>query len=88
MADQVSEEVKAQRSARMISLGERKRRIFESGFVGKEVEVLVEEEAEVNGRTVQTGYTREYMKIALESEKNLKNCIVNVQIDNDSQIIH
>ena len=88
MDGQVSEQVKAERSALMIALGERRRKAYEAGFIGKTVEVLVEEEARIGGKIMQTGHTREYMKIALESEKNLRNSIINVQIDNESQIIH
>lgn len=57
-------------------------------FQGKEVEVLVEEDQELNGKEVQTGHTKEYMKIALEINENLKNSIIKVQIGKDSQIIH
>ncbi len=88
MDGQISEKVKAQRSAVMIRMGEEKRRAYEAGFVGREVEVLVEEETELNGKTVQTGHTKEYIKIALESEQDLRNTVVKVQIENDSQIIH
>ena len=87
MGGQVSEQVKARRSALMISLGEKKRKAYEESFVGKEVEVLVEEPAVIEGRTVQTGHTKEYIKIALEQEEDLRNQIVKVRIDNDSQII-
>ena len=55
MEGQVSEQVKAQRSALMISLGERKRKAYEESFVGKDVEVLVEEPAIIGGKAVQTG---------------------------------
>ena len=51
------------------------------------MEVLVEEDQELNGKEVQTGHTKEYMKIALEINENLKNSIVKVQIGKDSQII-
>ena len=88
MPDQVDEQIKAQRSARLIELGEKKRKAYEKKFIGRTVEVLVEEDAVINGKNVQTGHTKEYIKIALDSEQNLRNCIVNVQIDNDSQIIH
>ena len=88
MPDQVDEQIKAQRSARLIELGEKKRKAYEKKFIGRTVEVLVEEDAVINGKNVQTGHTKEYIKIALDSEENLRNCIVNVQIDNDSQIIH
>lgn len=88
MQDQVDEQTKAKRSALMIELGEKKRNAYENSFVGKEVEVLVEEDAVIGGKPVQTGHTKEYIKIALDTKENLRNCIVNVQIDNDSQIIH
>ena len=87
MEGQVSEQVKARRSALMISLGEKKRKAYEESFVGKDVEVLVEEPAVIEGRTVQTGHTKEYIKIALEQEEDLRNQIVKVRVDNDSQII-
>ena len=88
MDGQVDEQVKGRRSAAMIGLGEKKRRQYEQSFLGKEVEVLVEEDAVVNGKIMQTGHTREYMKIALERNENLQNRIVKVRIENDSQIIH
>lgn len=87
MDGQIDEHLKASRSAEMIRLGEKKRKAYEDSFIGKEVEVLIEEDALINGKKVQTGHTKEYIKIALETEKNLKNCIVKVQIENDSQII-
>ena len=52
------------------------------------VEVLFEERAQIEGKAVMTGHTKEYMKIALESEKNLQNCILNVQIKDGREIIH
>ena len=88
MPDQVSEQVKAERSAVMIGLGERKRAAYEKRYVGREVEVLVEEDAVVDGRCVQVGHTKEYIKVALESNEDLKNRIVKVRIENDSQIMH
>ena len=88
MPDQIPESVKAQRSARLIALGERKQKEYEKSFLGKEVEVLIEEEISADGKIMQTGHTKEYMKIALEKKENLKNCVVKVQIDSDLQIIH
>lgn len=87
MEDQIDETVKARRSAAMIELGLKKKEAYERSFIGKTVEVLVEEDEVYEGKTVQAGHTKEYIKIALESEKNLKNTIVKVQIENDSQII-
>ena len=88
MQGQIPEQIKAKRSARLIELGEKNRRAYEELFLGKTVEVLVEEKSDVNGKEMWTGHTKEYMKIALESEKNLQNCILNVQIKDGREIIH
>ena len=57
-------------------------------MVGKDVEILVEEPAQINGKEVQVGHTKEYIKVALESDENLQNQIVKARIDDHSQIIH
>ena len=88
MQGQIPEQIKAKRSARLIELWEKNRRAYEESFLGKTVEVLVEEKSDVNGKEMWTGHTKEYMKIALESEKNLQNCILNVQIKDGREIIH
>lgn len=88
MQGQIPEQIKAKRSARLIELGEKNRRAYEESFLGKTVEVLVEEKSDVNGKEMWTGHTKAYMKIALESEKNLQNCILNVQIKDGREIIH
>lgn len=88
MQGQIPEQIKAKRSARLIELGEKNRRAYEESFLGKTVEVLVQEKSDVNGKEMWTGHTKEYMKIALESEKNLQNCILNVQIKDGREIIH
>ena len=88
MADQVPEPVKAERSRRMIELGKRKQAAYERSFLGKEVEVLVEERMTEGGREYQVGHTREYLKIALGAEENLQNQIRKIRINEDLQIIH
>lgn len=88
MEHQVPEQIKAARSEILLRLNEKQMKKFEESFLGREAEVLVEEEAVINGQKMQVGHTREYMKIALQGEKNLQNCIVKVEIENDSQIIH
>jgi threonylcarbamoyladenosine tRNA methylthiotransferase MtaB len=88
MKDQVADEIKARRSEILLALNEKRKREYEKSFLGKEVEVLVEEKTETNGKSVWAGHTKEYMKIALYNEDNLQNCIVKVQIENELQIIH
>ena len=88
MENQVPEQIKAERSAQLIELGAKKQEAYEKEMVGKNVEILVEEPAQINGKEVQVGHTKEYIKVALESDENLQNQIVKVRIDDHSQIIH
>lgn len=88
MENQVPEQIKAERSAQLIELGVKKQEAYEKEMVGKEVEILVEEPAQINGKEVQVGHTKEYIKVALESDENLQNQIVKMRIDDHSQIIH
>ena len=87
MENQVPENIKALRSDVLLALHEEKKKSYEQSFYGKEVEVLVEEDAVVNGTAAQVGHTREYMKIALVSSENLKNKVVKVQIPEDSDFL-
>ena len=50
MDGQIDEKIKGERSARMIALGERKKKAYEDSFIGKEVEVLFEERAQIEGK--------------------------------------
>lgn len=88
MENQVPEQIKAERSAQLIELGAKKQEAYEKEMVGKDVEILVEEPAQINGKEVQAGHTKEYIKVALESDENLQNQIVKARIDDHSQIIH
>ena len=48
MQGQIPEQIKAKRSARLIELGEKNRRAYEESFLGKTVEVLVEEKSDTS----------------------------------------
>lgn len=88
MTDQVPEQVKTVRSNQLLALNEKKQKEFEQYYLGKSVEVLMEEEIEKDGKYFQTGHTKEYIRIAVESEENWQNTLVNVKIDDHLQIIH
>ena len=75
MPEQISEQKKTNRSAQLIKLGEKMSKEFRQHYIGSTQEVLFEEENEIDGRTYFTGYTREYVKVAVESEENLSNCL-------------
>lgn len=87
MDNQIPEQIKTLRSNELLELDEQKRAKYEANFLGREVEVLMEESILINGETFQVGHTKEYVKIALQTEKNLQNQVTNVEIVSQSQII-
>ena len=84
MPNQIKEEVKTKRSDSLLKLHEKHKAAFEKAYCGRDVEVLVEEDSVVNGKDVQVGHTKEYIKIAIKSDDNLKNSIVKVNIPDNS----
>ena len=88
MDNQIPEQIKTARSNELLELGQKKRIKYEEQFVGTTVQVLMEEQVEIGGETYQVGHTKEYVKVALKTGENLQNQLVDVQIDNHSQIIH
>ena len=81
MENQVPEEIKTKRSAELIALSERMSNEFRSYYLGREEEVLFEEPAEIDGKTMYVGYTKEYVKVATESEESLENVMRKGRID-------
>ncbi len=88
MKEQIPEQEKAKRSAVMIEMGQKKQADFEKSFAGKQVEVLVEEKVQVEGTEYWIGHTKEYMKVALQSENNLENQLLTITLNQDAKIIH
>ena len=88
MENQVPEQIKTLRSNELLQLDAEKRKKYEEALIGKEVEVLMEESVVMGGKTVQVGHTKEYVKIALETDTNLQNQLICVKINSNSQIIH
>lgn len=76
MPNQVPEEKKNVRSAKLIELGERMSQEFREYYLGQSVEVLFEEENVIDGIAYYVGYTKEYVKVAKISEKSLENQFV------------
>ena len=80
MQDQVAEQIKTGRSAELISLGNEMSDEFRMYYTGKIKDVLFEEKVEINGKSYYTGYTKEYVKVAKESEETLENQIIEGKI--------
>jgi threonylcarbamoyladenosine tRNA methylthiotransferase MtaB len=80
MENQIPEEVKTARSAELIGLGEHMSLEYRKRCLDTEQEVLFEELVDVNGTPMYVGYTKEYVRVAVESGENLTNRIVRGKI--------
>ena len=72
MDGQLTEAVKAQRSEILLKLNEQRETEYEEAMLGKELEILLEEEIELDGRSFLLGHSREYIKTAVEKKEGLK----------------
>ena len=79
MENQIPEAVKTARSSRLLALNEEKKRAYGSRFLGKELEVLLEETVELEGEKYQTGHTREYLQVRIPGLGLSNNQIVSVK---------
>ena len=76
MTNQVDGAIKEERSDKLIKLSNENEREFQKQYIGKEVEVLFEEEQE----GFYIGHTKNYMMIKIKSKENLENRIQKVLI--------
>ena len=77
MKNQISGDVKSQRSKEMIALSDKMNIEFLNNNLGKTVAVLFEDTE--NG--FWQGHTTNYIKVLVKSDDNLNNRIVNVKLD-------
>ena len=82
MQQQVPEQIKAQRSQELQKIEQEASKQFRSFYLGKEVDVLMEEEKELSGEKYWIGHTREYVKAAVKAQYGqiLSNQIVHGKI--------
>ena len=80
MPDQVSEQVKGQRSDRLIALGEKNRRLFEQQYAGEFTEALFEEKTVIEGKEYYTGYNKQYIKLAVPADGDYENVLIQGRI--------
>ncbi len=66
MPGQLTRAEKAKRTAELISIGKELQRHYMEQFIGKEVEVLTEEEVTIEGQKYLVGFTPEYIKTAIK----------------------
>ena len=76
MPDQVPEAVKKEPRQTLLALGHRMSEEFRRYYLGRQVTALLEEEFLYDGKRYYTGYTKEYVKVAVETKKDLSNTFV------------
>lgn len=77
----LSPRVITERKKRLISLGDELALRYKQRFVGKVVNVLVEETEAVGGEQFLTGLTEHYMRVRFPGDGNLRNTLVGVSIE-------
>lgn len=84
MAGQIDGKVKEERSQKLIELSNKNKKEYNKKYIGKEVEVLVEEEK--NG--YYQGHTKNYILAEVKNKENLENKIITAKcIEADSSHI-
>ena len=82
MDGQLTEAEKARRSEKMIEMHHRHAKDYERSMLGKELEVLIEEEYTKDGQIWYLGHSREYIKTAVPTSENYGvNDIVRVKAE-------
>ncbi len=76
MENQIPEQEKTKRSARLIELSDEMSKEFRDYYIGKTKEVLFEEQITIDGEAYFVGHTKEYVKIAMKSDENIENTII------------
>ena len=80
MEGQIPEPVKAVRSNELLALNKEKSKAFRDYYMGRTQEVLFEEMTRIDGETYQIGHTKEYVKVAVKSERERSNQLCRVRV--------
>ena len=76
MPGQLTERDKKVRSEELIKDADLRSKAFREYYIGKEVEVLLEEPYIYDGKKYMIGHTREYVKVVTEALEELSGCII------------
>ena len=80
MENQVPEQIKTERSNTLLELDKDRREAYEEKWLGKTVEVLMEESVQIDGKVFQVGHTKEYVKVAVKTDEDFTNRFVTGRI--------
>lgn len=92
MKDQVSPDIKNERSDVLLALAEHNKKAYEAEYEGRELEVLVEEVVKKDGMTYLRGHTERYMDILINvgdisMPESFVNSFVYVRYTQDGDIM-
>ena len=76
MTNQIDGNIKEERSQKLIELSNKNEREYNEKYIGKSVEVLFEEEKD----GLWSGYTKNYVRVFVESDENLENRLKKIEI--------
>ncbi len=76
MDHQLPEEIKNARSNILLAMEREDSKEYRKHYIGKEAEVLFEEEKIIEGQVFQVGHTKQYVKVAKQSSQPLGNRLV------------
>ena len=76
MTNQIDGNIKEERSQRLIELSNKNEREYNEKYIGKSVEVLFEEEKD----GLWSGYTKNYVRVFVESDESLENRLKKIEI--------
>ena len=90
MSGQVDEKIKSERSNVLLELEQNMSRQYREGYIGKALDVLVEEVTEYDGKEYYSGYSKNYIRILIPKEQlsgfdavinNIFNCTCEKLLD-------
>lgn len=76
MENQIPETKKSERSDVLIAMADRMSEEYRKSLLNRPVEVLFEEQEDIDGVTYWIGFTKEYIRVALQADEDLSNTIV------------
>lgn len=80
MPNQVPDQIKTVRSNELLSMERRQSREFRERYLGKTVEILLEENKEVAGKVYSLGHTKDYVRVAVPVSDAQSNTLLNVKV--------
>ena len=79
MENQVDEQIKTKRSDILLALDAKLQQEYRDFWAERTMEVLLEEDVEIDGKTYMTGHSKEYIKVAVPKNNEKSNDVIKVK---------